>query len=280
MAPTERKYRPAMLDARTVGILLLVMLGACTATSPDDTKPAHKAFDAGTPDPVTGIWRPSPKTSWQWQLSGTFDTSVDAAVYDVDLFNTDVKVIDQLHAQGRKVICYFDTAYEPGRPDASAFVASVLGNDMEGWPEQKWVDIRTATVRNIMTARMELAVQKRCDSVEADDLDVLQNNSGFPITAADQLAFCRGLAAEAHARKLSIALKNNVDEIADLVADFDYAINEECSRYNECDTEQPFVTEGKAVLHAEYHSTCPAPHAGFSTILKHLNLDAWRLVCP
>ena len=35
-------------------------------------------------------------------------------------------------------------------------------------------------------------------------------------------------------------------------SDFDFAVNEECFRYDECDALEPFVTAGKAVFHVEY----------------------------
>lgn len=42
-----------------------------------------------------------------------------------------------------------------------------------------------------MQARLDLAVQKGCDGVEPDNVDGYQNNSGFPLTAQDQLAYNR-----------------------------------------------------------------------------------------
>lgn len=60
--------------------------------------------------PVTppDIWRPVPGTTWQWQLTGEIDTSVDAEMFDVDLFNTPEEVIQELHEQDLEP--YFDWA--------------------------------------------------------------------------------------------------------------------------------------------------------------------------
>jgi len=250
---------------------------------PNKSDQGSKAADQGTPG---AIWQPKPGTSWQWQLSGTLDTSVNVQMYDIDLFESSAQTIAGLHAKGRKVICYFDTAYEPGRPDSSSFTPAVLGNNMKGWPGERWVDIRSQVVRDIMTKRMDLAVQKGCDGIEADDLDVMQNNPGFPITASDQLDFCKFLATQAHARKLSIALKNNIDQVAQLVSYFDFAVNEECFQYNECNTLKPFISAGKAVFQVEYggqslaSSVCPKANAlNFDTLIKNLDLDAFRIAC-
>jgi hypothetical protein len=143
-------------------------------------------------------WRPAPGTSWQWQLSGALDTSVAASVYDIDLFNSAPEQIAALQAQGRRVVCYFDTAWEPGRPD-SGQLAPYRGSPVVGWPGQYWLDIRQPVVAASMKARIALAQQKHCDAVEADEVDARNNNPGFPITAADQQGFIRALAAEAHA---------------------------------------------------------------------------------
>jgi hypothetical protein len=52
-------------------------------------------------------WQPTPGTTWQWQLTQPVDTSYNVQVYDVDLFDTPQTTLDQLHAAGRTVICYF-----------------------------------------------------------------------------------------------------------------------------------------------------------------------------
>lgn len=247
--------------------------------------------DAGTPDAGSadaGWLHLAPGTSWQWQLTGTIDTSVDAGVFDIDLFETPQATIDGLHASGRKVICYFDTAYEPGRPD-SAQLEPYRGNPVQGWPGQYWLDVREPAVRSVMAARLDLAVMKHCDAVEPDDVDAIDNDPGFPLTNATQLDFCRFLASSAHARGLGVALKNDLAQVTELVGDFDFAINEECFQYNECGELAPFVQAGKAVLHVEYTSgnldtkaatICPQANAlDFDSLIKHLDLDAPRRAC-
>lgn len=259
--------------------------GGVDAGTPDSGKVDAGRSDAGNLD--GGRWTPALKASWQWQLSGTIDLTVDAGIYDLDLFDTSAQTIAQLHAQGRKVICYIDTAYEPNRPDSNQFTAAVLGNGIVGWPGQRWVDFRTTLVRNILKARFDLARQKGCDGLEPDDVDAVGNNPGFPLTLAHQLDFCRFLATEAHARGMSVGLKNNVGQASQLVADFDFAVNEECVRYNECSTLSPFITAGKPVFHVEYEPAnrlnpiCAVTRPlQFSTLLKNLSLDAYRLPCP
>ena len=132
---------------------------------------------------------------------------------------------------------------------------------------------------------MDLCRSNGFDGIELDNVDGYQNDTGFPLTASDQLTFNRALAASAHARGLSVGLKNDLDQVADLVGNFDWALNEECFTYDECDQLHPFVAAGKAVFNVEYTLTtdqfCPQAHTlGFNSMLKHLNLDAYRLPCP
>jgi hypothetical protein len=44
---------------------------------------------------------------------------------------------------GRKVICYFSAgSYENWRSDKNDFPSDVLGNKLEHWEGEKWLDIR------------------------------------------------------------------------------------------------------------------------------------------
>jgi hypothetical protein len=232
------------------------------------------------------IWRPGARTTWQWQLSGRLDLSVRARVFDVDLFDTPASTVAALHARGRHVVCYIDAGtYEPGRPDSGAFPAAVQGSGVDGWPGEKWLDIRRLDVLGpIIDARLDLCRQKGFDGVEPDNVDGYSNSSGFPLTATDQLSYNRSIAAAAHARGLSVGLKNDLDQAATLQPDFDWALNEQCYQYSECDSLQPFARAGKAVFIAEYDldpsAFCAQAQAsGYMAIRKHLELDAWRESC-
>lgn len=242
------------------------------------------------PPPVTPaahtIWQPAPGTTWQWQLDQPVDTSYHVQMYDVDLFETPQSTIDQLHADGRTVICYFSAGtVENWRPDASQFPAVVVGRKDSGWAGENWLDVRQIGVlAPIMTARLDLAVAKGCDGVEPDNLDAYTNGSGFPLTAQDQLTYDQWLATEAHNRYLSVGLKNDIDQVPTLVGSFDWALNEQCYQYDECDAYQSFVTANKAVFGVEYTGDpavfCPlANAAGYSWLKKHLELDAWVIAC-
>jgi hypothetical protein len=249
------------------------------------TPAAATAPPPGAPA-ATGRWVPAAHTTWQWQLTGTVDQSVDAAMFDIDLFDNAASVVSALHARGRHVVCYLDAGtYEPGRPDSATYPAAVLGKELPDWPGEHWLDVRRLDVLGpILERRLDLCKQKGFDAVEPDNIDGYSNDSGFPLTADDQLRFNRFLADAAHARGLSIGLKNDLDQVGALQPSFDWALNEQCFQYNECDTLRPFATAGKAVFIAEYElavsSFCPqAQAAGYMAMRKRLALDAWRETC-
>lgn len=270
-------------------LLILLLVGPLAACTPLSAKSQENAsvylptVSAGE----TAVWQPAPGTTWQWQLTGEIDTSFEVEMYDIDLFDVPQSVIDDLHGDGRIVICYFSAgSYEEWRPDAPDFPSNLLGSPLDGWPGEKWLDIRDlATLGPIMQARLDLAVQKSCDGVEPDNVDGYANNSGFPLTPGDQLTYNRWLADEAHARGLSIGLKNDLNQIPYLLSSFDWALNEECFAYAECDLLLPFVQAGKAVFGVEYEGEladfCPQAAANqFSWLRKALDLGAARQACP
>lgn len=231
-------------------------------------------------------WIPTPGTSWQWQLTGEIDTSFDVQMYDLDLFDAPGNTIEDLHADGRIVICYFSAgSWEEWRPDAGLFPDSVKGNDLEGWPGEKWLDIRQLDVlRPLMEARLDLALQKGCDGVEPDNVDGFTNETGFPLTYKHQLAYNTWVANQAHARGLSVGLKNDLEQIPDLLPYFDWALNEQCFQYEECESLIAFIQAGRAVFGVEYElppaDFCPQANAlNFDFLKKHLQLDAWQVAC-
>ncbi len=235
-------------------------------------------------------WKPFAGLTWQWQIGNDdIDTSIDAEVYDIDLY-ADQAVIDELHAQGRKVICYISVgSYEDWRPDKDQFPAEVLGKDYEGWSGEKWLDIRRIDLlAPIMLTRLDLCKSKGFDGVEPDNMEIYTNETGFPLTYDDQLKYALWLAEEAHKRGLAIGQKNAPDQVHDLVDMYDFAITEDALYYNWAEDMLPYIQANQPVFAAEYtdlpgdfQSFCrKSKELGFSTILKHRGLDSWLETCP
>ena len=279
--------------------LLSFFLCGCEPASPSpQIDPVSKATStlmtstrsaSSNSQPASSWWRPTVGLTWQWQIGNNeIDTSIAADVYDIDLY-VDQSIIDDLHAKGRKVICYMSVgSWEDWRPDKDQFPPEVLGNDYEGWHGEKWLDVRQIDkLAPILLARLDLCKSKGFDAVEPDNMEVHTNDTGFPLTYDDQLRFALWLADESHKRGLAIGIKNAQDQVKDLVEHFDFAITEDAFYYGWAEQMSPFIRAGKPVFAAEY-TDLPGDFAAFcqrskqlnfSTILKKRGLDAWIQTC-
>ncbi len=261
-------------------------LGLAFATAAVLVVPAAPATALPDPVPCDGCWVPELQTSWQWQLQGRIDTSVDVQMYDVDAFDVPARIVDRLHDDGRAVVCYVSAgSWETWRPDADRFPDEILGRELDGWPGERWLDIRRiGGLAPILRARIDRCARKGFDGIEFDNVEGYANRTGFPLTAGDQLRFNVWLANQAHRSGLSVALKNDLGQVEELLPYFDFAVNEECFTYDECDRLTAFVEAGKAVFGVEYgleaDAFCPrANEMNFNFLRKQLSLRAWRVAC-
>jgi hypothetical protein len=284
-----------MKTTQALAFSALLLFAGCSAGGDDsEDESPRAALDPDAPPVTEGSWyRPAADVTWQWQLDGEIHLAYDVEIYDVDLFETPDAVIEALHEQGRRVVCYFSAGSgENYRDDYDGFLQSDLGRTLDDWPNERWLDVRSQTVLDVMLARLDLAVERGCDGVEPDNVDGFTNDTGFDLTARDQLAFNRHIANEAHRRGLAIALKNDGDQAAGLVDYYDLALNEECHAYEECEQFEPFTDRGIPVLNAEYaddvdaarameSEVCRAARAeGLQTLILPYALDdAFRIAC-
>jgi hypothetical protein len=138
-----------------------------------------------------------------------------------------------------------------------------------------------------MLARLDICAAKGFDGVEPDNMQIWDNDTGFPLTAEDQLHYALWLAEEAHKRGLAIGQKNAADQVKDLVNVYDFAISEDAFYDNWAMDMLPYIQAGKPVFAAEYtdmpgdfQEFCrQSDELGFSTILKNRGLDRWIETC-
>ncbi|KAI1349787.1 glycoside hydrolase superfamily [Xylaria sp. FL0043] len=275
---------------------------ACPAGNPaSDSKSSSTPSPSATPSSSgssASIAQPSIGTTWDYPLGFSLTTSnanKSTTFYPVDLENTSADTIAALQGAGHTIVCYFSAgSVEDYRSDADEFPASAVGNTLDGWPDEKWLDVRDATVRSIMAKRIALAKTKGCVGVDADNIDAYENDPGFDLTEDDAVDYVRYLADTAHDAGLAYGLKNGgaiVDRVVDVAQ---WAINEQCAEYEECADWAPFVKAGKPVFHVEYtddddatsvssaemQKACAADgQSGFSSIVKHTSLDNWVVYC-
>ncbi|KAI0388530.1 glycoside hydrolase superfamily [Xylariaceae sp. FL0594] len=239
-----------------------------------------------------------PGTTFDYPLGFSLTTSnanKTTKFYPVDLENTPKTTIGALTEAGHTIVCYFSAgSVESYRADAGDIPKDAVGKTLEGWEDERWLDVRNQGVRDVMAKRIRTAADKGCVGVDPDNIDGYQNDSGFDLTADDAVDFVAFLSETAHAAGLAVGLKNGGDIVERVVDMTEWAINEQCAEYGECDSWAPFIDAGKPVFHVEYTAdddatsvsasqrkkACSAGgNSGFSSIIKHMSLDDWIVYC-
>ncbi len=239
-------------------------------------------------------FHPRPDSTFYWQLQGEINIQRPEEIFDIDLFDSDESLISHLKETGHKVICYFSAgSAEKWRDDFTLFSEKELGNVMNDWPDERWLDIRSENVKRVMEQRIRLAAQKGCDGIEPDNIDGYQNDTGFDLSYSDQLEYNKFLAKTAHYYGLSVALKNDLAQAKDLVRYFDFLLLENCFKYDECELSLPFIKSLKPVFDVEYIEESPeinrnfqefckrAKSLGINLLIMNLDLDGTFIrACP
>ncbi|KUJ20422.1 uncharacterized protein LY89DRAFT_715828 [Mollisia scopiformis] len=138
------------------------------------------------------------------------------------------------------------------RSDSTDFLPSDYGAPLVGWPGEWWLNTSSPNVRSIMLKRLDLAATKGCDGVDPDNIDGFKNDNGLNLTRAGAINYITFLSEAAHARNVSMGLKNRGDLVKEVIDEVEYAVNEQCVKYRECKIYQPLVASNKPVFHIEY----------------------------
>jgi hypothetical protein len=232
-------------------------------------------------------WKPSISDTFQIILQGPNDLSIETSIYDVDLFSTTAEEVQKIRDLGRKSLAYISVgSIEDWRPDYDLFPKSVFAEKYDGWPGETWLDISQLEtepkIKEILEARIELAKSKGFQGIEPDNMDAAYNGissaSGEEITPADQLAFNKWVAETAHKHGLAVGLKNDLNQLSELVPYFDFGVVESCYKYNECGLLRAFTDAGKPVFAIEYSSDSAictqAAELKLTVVFKTIDLNA------
>ncbi|MFF8845171.1 endo alpha-1,4 polygalactosaminidase [Streptomyces sp. NPDC015127] len=208
--------------------VLLTLLGACSTT----TDPA--------PGPGGDSVRlPPPGAVFDYQLGGAYPPAGDVEAVSRDRAAEPVP--------GLYNICYVN-AFQTQPGDAVAWWRKnhpdllLRGRDGEPVVDEDWdeplLDISSAAKRRsllgVVGPWIDGCARRGFDAVEPDNLDSYTRSDGL-LTEADARDFARLLADRAHARGLAIAQKNTAGLLgAREDIGFDFAVVEECARYEEC----------------------------------------------
>lgn len=247
---------------------------------------------------------PPSAAPWQYQLqvdtSGRFTSNggintecapevlgthcVRAGVFDIDLYGADGRTpnragVEAIHHTGGYAICYVDAGtWESWRPDSRSFPQRRLGRP-NGWPGERWLDIRRPKVLlNLMARRLTLCKEAGFNAVEFDNVDAYANSTGFPITSAEQISYDRALARLAADVGLAAGLKNDPGQVRTLEPLFAFAVDEQCIQFHFCTALAPFIAAHKPVYDVEYRGppsrVCRQAPAHIDVIVKGLSLQS------
>jgi hypothetical protein len=253
-------------------------------TPPNDkTTDAGVGRDTGARDAGTSVVRAGMRL--QYQLQGALDQTVDADLFVVDLFDTTSAAVQQLHTRDRVVVAYIAAgSYEPWRSDVASLPDAVVGEALANYPDEAWLDVRASSVRQLMASRLTLAADKGFDGVLLATLDGYLTETGYDVTAADQLDYNLWLAQQAASRGLSAGISSDWSHADRLANDYDFAIHLNCLASGRCAELAPYRARGHAVFDLETSrgpSTCNGTTSGSLPVtLKNANFDAWLVVCP
>lgn len=160
-------------------------------------------------------------------------------------------------------ICYVNAFQtQPGQlrwwkehhPRALLRVNGQLRHD-PGWPDEVLLDTSTvakrAEIARVMGHWIDRCGKDGFDAVEPDNLDSFSRSKGR-LTHGDNLVMAARLATRAHQAGLAIAQKNlaGLSRGRRLKVGFDFAVAEECSRWNECGSYR--AAYGRHVIEIEY----------------------------
>jgi hypothetical protein len=260
--------------------------------------------DNNTSSARADIWQPEVGATWQIVLYGGIvplqsasDIVPDVDIYDLDVFDNDVQTFRVLQNAGKKVICYFSAgSYEEWRDDAGDFEERDMGSPLDGWDGERWLDISSPRIRDIMARRIEVAASKGCDAVDPDNVDGYNNENGLGLTEEDTIDFVRFLSEQAHSHGMAVGLKNAdavIPSVLDLV---EFSVNEQCIEYKECEKFEAFIDADKPVFNIEYPESAPiisddvfehicsdsgdaAGSGRFSKVIKEMDVLGWVKYC-
>ncbi|KAE9376150.1 glycoside hydrolase family 114 protein, partial [Stipitochalara longipes BDJ] len=145
-------------------------------------------------------------------------------------------------------ICYFSAGTsESFRSDVGCFNhhlgAQDYGCNFGGdFGNEFWLNTSSLEVRKIMQSRIQHAADRGCSAIDPDNIDGYGNRNGIGATEADAIDFVKFLSLEARSRGMGIGLKNLIGITPNLTSDVDFAVNEQCIEFMECDKYSAFFS--------------------------------------
>ena len=276
-----------------LSVLLSLLLGACDGTEGtlvvrhDGAAGAPEGGTGGDPNTAEIPYVPASSARWFVQLDGPVDITQPADLFYLDAELQDPADLDALHAQGKHYLCYLSAgSLESFRADADEFPDVAVGNPLADFPREHWLDVRDATVRDLMARRVTALAALGCDGVPPSSLAVHNADTGFELSASDALDYARWLAERLREAGMSAGLSGPADLTSVLWPSFDFGLGIGCLDRTECREYEPFTEHKKPVLHIELGDQTSAPQIcnaakllGFSPLISDQAFSGRCIAC-
>jgi len=134
---------------RASAAVVLLLSAGCAGT--EGTLLVRHDAAGGAPAVAESPYIPASDVRWFTQLDGAVDVERDAELFYLDPEQQDADQLATLRARGRHYFCYLSAgSVESFRADAKDFPDSAVGNVLTGFANERWLDVRDATVRELM----------------------------------------------------------------------------------------------------------------------------------
>ncbi|WP_069741881.1 endo alpha-1,4 polygalactosaminidase [Streptomyces sp. EN23] len=242
---------------------------------------SHAAATDPSGNTAPEVVPPTANAAFDYQIGGAYTPPAGVGAVSRDR--------GALPAEGLYNVCYVN-AFQ-AQPDAlgrwEKDDADLLLRDTDGDPvmDEDWgealLDTSTAGKRarlaKIVGDWIDGCAKSGFQGVEPDNLDSYERSGGL-LAPADNAAFAKLLADRAHAAGLAIGQKNTTDLLGQRTEiGFDFAVAEECGRYDECANyasaydDKVFVVEYTA---GDFEKACSSVGAKVSVVRRDLGVVA------
>jgi hypothetical protein len=275
---------PSILDAHPSFLALAVLLLACTGT---DGTLVVRHDGPGPPIGAENPYVPPANVRWLAQLDGAVDIQQEADLFYLDPEQQSADDLATLRAQGRHYLCYLSAgSVESFRDDAAEFPAHAIGNALESYPRERWLDVRDGAVRGLMAKRVTALAAFGCAGVPPSSLSVHAADTGFDLTLTDALDYAGWLAERIHAAGMSAGLTGPSALTTELWPRFDFGLAISCVNGSGCSEYEPFASAKKSVLHlevaaeADAFAVCNAAKSlGFDALISDAGFTGRSFAC-
>ena len=138
-------------------------------------------------------------------LTGCGDyRSGDSVIVELDSVNS--YQIENIHDDYDIAVCSFSvSSYDPHSNDKYLFDSYDIGNSVSYNYDDRWLDINSYSVYDIMSSKIDRAYLLGCDEVLFEDTDIYYWDNGFGIDEDITQQYLSDLVSDAHSLNLDVS---------------------------------------------------------------------------